>query len=123
MKYTNSDQEIAVGDTVEVVYRGEVTGHTGNTIFVRSLAGLNTVEHHIDRGMMEVRVVKRALPTEDGLYVEAGDERALTLYRLAGGEWSVMTPFYVFPKATERARRAHECVGLVRLVPSDREQA
>lgn len=53
MKYTNSDQEIAVGDTVEVVYRGEVTGHTGNTIFVRSLAGLNTVEHHIDRGMTE----------------------------------------------------------------------
>lgn len=116
-------EKINVGDKVEVTYIGEVTGVTEKSIFVQSLAGLNTVEHHIDRGMMEVRVVKRALPTEDGLYVEAGDDRALTLYRLAGGEWSVMTPFYVFPKATERARRAHECVGLVRLVPSDREQA
>lgn len=121
MKYTNSDQEIAAGDTVEVIYRGDVTEVTGNTIFVRSLAGLNTVEHHIDRGMTEVRVLGRALPTKDGLYVEAGDERALKLYRLMDGEWTVMTPFYVFQKATERARRAHECVGLVRLVPSDRE--
>ena len=120
MKYTNNDQEITAGDTVEVVYRGEVTGHTGNTIFVRSLAGLNTVEHHIDRGMTEVRVVKRALPTEDGLYIEAGDEKALNLYRLMGGEWSVMTSFYLFPKATERAREAHERVGLVRLVLADR---
>lgn len=121
MKYTSSDQEIAVGDTAEVIYVGEVTGVTEKSIFVRSLAGLNTVEHLIDRGMMNIRVLERPLPTEDGLYVEAGDEKALNLYRRVRGEWSAMTPFYVFPKAADRAREAHRRKGLVRLVPSDRE--
>ena len=46
-------EKINVGGKVDVTYIGEVTGVTEKSIFVRSLAGLNTVEHHIDKGMME----------------------------------------------------------------------
>lgn len=116
-------KKVIVGDKVEVTYTGEVTGVTEKSIFVRSLAGLNTVEHLIDRGMMDVRVLDRSLPTEDGLYVEAGDEKAVLLYRRLRGEWSVMSPFYMFPKAIDRAQEAHRRRGLVRLVPSDRASA
>lgn len=111
--------QIKVGDMVEVTYAGEVTGVTEKSIFVQSLAGVTTIQHYL--GAMEVKVLKRSLPTEDGLYVEKGDSEARNLYRRVRGQWSLLTPFEHFPNTEVRAGEAHNRNGLVQLVPSDRE--